>query len=208
MCKIINNYCNIHIPRLEYHLYIYIFGGFMKKSLLLISLVVIAFPLGLSAADFDRFKLDVGAGLSFAIIDGNDLTDSDDFSDAAGFFATLLSIRGGVNGTFRFQITEQLSAGTEIGLYTMSVEDTDGTGNSYTFIDIPARAVVRFGKGSTYIQGFGGYYISVDNPIFGGVEAGAKLSLAGLYIAASYTMGDISFVRYELGFNLTNLLSF
>lgn len=180
----------------------------MKKALVIIMLAVIVLPLKLAAQEFDRFRLDAGAGLSFALIDGDDLAGDSDFADAAGLFATLLSVRGGVNGTFRFQISEQLSTGAELGVYSMTVGDTEGTGDSYTFIDIPARVVVRFGNDSTFIQGFGGYYISVDNPIFGGIEAGAKLSLLGLYIAASYTMGDISFMRYELGFNLTNLFTF
>ncbi|MBN2510656.1 MAG: hypothetical protein JXB03_10270 [Spirochaetales bacterium] len=178
----------------------------MKKLLCIIVLAVIALPL--SAQDFDRFRIDAGAGLSFAMIDGNDLTDDEEFADAAGLFLSLLSLRGGFNGTFRFHLTESLSAGAELGVYTMSVSDTDGTGNSYTFIDIPLRGVVRFGKGSTFIQAFGGYYLSVDNPLFGGVEAGGKLSLGGLYVAASYTMGDITFIRYEIGYNLANILSF
>jgi hypothetical protein len=175
----------------------------MKKALLVCLFVLIGISLQVSAQEAKRIMLDAGAGASLGVISGDALPGDSEFSDVEGFLLSLLSLRGGINGTVRYPLASHLSTGVELGVYVMTLEDTD---DSYTFVDIPARAILRFGSGKTFIQGFGGYYYSIGNPVFSGFDAGIKASLGGLYFSGSYVIGEISFPRYEIGINLVDLL--
>jgi len=167
----------------------------MKKALFILILLAVMLPL--FSAD-SGFNLDGGMGLSMAFFDPDDL----EYGNEEGAILSLLSMRFGVNGSLRYEFTDSLSIGTEIGCYYLTFDtDTD----SYTFIDIPLRAIVRMGKDDTFIQGFAGYYLPIGHEL-GGVEAGAKVALGGLYITGSYTLGAVDFFRVELGYSLNDII--
>lgn len=167
----------------------------MKKYIIII--LLFAFLIPLFSTD-SGLNLDLGTGISMAFFDPDDL----EFGNEEGLLLTLLSIRGGFNSTLRYEITDSLSLGGEIGFYYLSIE---GEYDTYTFWDIPMRAVVRFGKDETFIQGFAGYYLPVGSDL-GGVEAGAKVALGGIYASASYTLGPVDFLRVEVGYSINDLL--
>ncbi|MDC7223763.1 MAG: hypothetical protein PQJ60_08490 [Spirochaetales bacterium] len=178
----------------------------MKKCL--IASLLITLTCALWANDFrSPLQFDMGAGASLAIFDTDDLkSESQDYADAEAFFLSVLSLRGGVNGTVRYYVTDHISLGAEAGIYYLSISNGN-TGYDYLYLDVPLRAVVRVGRENTFIQGFAGYYLGLTEPFFGGTEVGAKLSLAGLYFSAAYTMGEYDFMRYEVGYCLNNLLN-
>ena len=179
----------------------------MKKALLVGMILMFVFSAATFAQDTGKFRLDGSAGISMAIISGDSIEADNPLADLAGFALTLASIRGGATGTLRYMLTDSLSAGAELGLYYMTVSDAADGGDSYTFIDLPLRAVARFGSGNTFIEGFGGYYLTMGLPL-SGMEVGAKVSLGGLYALATYTIGQLKYSRYELGFSMNNLFSF
>lgn len=166
----------------------------MKKTIILIILLAAFLPL---FAKDSGLNMDLGAGISMAFFDPDDL----EFGNEEGMVLSLLSMRAGVNGTLRYEITDSLSLGGELGFYYLSLEGDYG---DYLFIDIPARAVMRLGKDDTFIQGFAGYYLPIGSDL-GGIEAGAKAALGGVYLLASYTMGDFNYLRVEVGYSMNDL---
>lgn len=173
----------------------------MKKLLLLLICVLMSVS---AFAQQDELKFDVDAGgfLSYGVIDA---TSDDEIGELTGIFATLFSIRGGFSVTGRYKITDDLSVGAEIGYATMSIEDS--VGNEVVFTDIPLSAVIRYGAGSTFIEGQAGYYVS--DTIYGGLSAGAKLSLGGFYVSGAYVLNDTlgNYPRITIGYQFNNLLA-
>jgi len=173
------------------------------KKLILSLIAFTAFIVPAMGNDLSSpLQVDVGAGLSFAGFDPDEIGGS--YAQESSLILSLLSIRGGVNADVRYYFSDSLSAGAELGLYTLSIKGDYGT---FTYYDIPLRGVLRWGNGKTFLQVFGGYYLTLSDDLFDGIEAGARISLGGLYISAAYTRGDMGFMRYEIGYALNNLLN-
>lgn len=167
----------------------------MKKTI--ITFILIACMLPLFSVD-SGINADLGAGLSMAFFDPDDL----EFGNEEGAILSLLSLRAGVNGSIRYEFIDSLSLGGELGFYYLTLE---GEYETYTFVDLPIRAIIRLGKDETFIQGFAGYYLPFGSNL-GGAEAGIKAAIGGVYACVSYTLGPVDFSRVEIGFSMNDLL--
>lgn len=144
---------------------------------------------------------DGGVGISFGL-----LSDPSDDVEAAltGFATFLATLRGALYGNVRYEITKQLSAGAQLGVYAITYSSGD---SSATLVDFPIKAIARFGLGSFAVEGFGGYYLSVlSSPdyTFGGLEVGAKVFLGGLYGSFAQVFATDPYRRIEIGFQVTD----
>jgi hypothetical protein len=107
----------------------------------------------------------------------------------------------------RFNITKSLSAGAELGVGVMSIEVEGET--ETTYIDLPLRAIFRFGKPGLFVQAYGGYYLCVAGFMdLSGLDFGAKVSFGGAYVEAGYVVGDVSYMRIAIGYALNDLFGF
>lgn len=174
----------------------------MKKkiTILLLILLPVSGAFAQNKSSLSPIGLDAGAFLSYGVFD---TSDAGEFSDAVGFMATLLSIRGGASATLRYRLTDDLSIGTELGFACMNVEMSYG--RHHTFTDFPIAAVFRWGAADSFFEPFFGYYFSSVS-YFSGMNAGLKASLKGLYISGSYIFGgDINYTRFTLGYQWNNI---
>ncbi len=174
----------------------------MKK--LLATLLLVLFPvMGVLAQDNGNsglpINVDASVFLSYGVFD---TSDAGEYEDAVGIMLTLLTIRGGVSGTVRYEFSDMISAGVELGLASMSI---DLGGGEVTFIDIPMNVVARFGFDSLFVEPHVGYYATIGSDL-GGLTLGAKLGLGSWFIDASLVSGTISYSRFTLGYQLNNLL--
>lgn len=169
----------------------------------LVALVCVAVAPIAAQENEDQIGLafDGGAGISFGLLSDP----SDDVEGALTGFATFLAtLRGALYGNIRYEITRQLSAGAQLGIYAVTYSSGD---SSTTLVDFPIKAIVRFGLGGFAVEGFGGYYASVltsPDYTFGGFEVGAKVFLGGLYGSFSQVFATDPYRRIEVGFQITD----
>jgi hypothetical protein len=173
----------------------------MKKAILVFVTILVVSSIYSEEKEKGPVGLDAGIFISYGQINVDSGSGSE-IDKIVGVFASLLSVRGGGTVTLRYRLTSILSAGLEGGYAAMKVESN---GSSTLYQDIPVNAVVRLGGKGTFIEGHGGYYYS--DSIYGGISAGAKASLGGVYFDYTYIWGDsISYPRYTLGFQVNNIL--
>lgn len=120
-------------------------------------------------------------------------------------FATLLSLRGIYFLDARYNLNNFLSLGAEAGIAGMSVETGD---ESTLFLDLPLRVFFRIGREGLFAQAYAGYYLCITGSTLSGFDIGAKVSTGGLYIEASYIIGELSYSRFAIGYALNDIIGF
>jgi hypothetical protein len=181
-----------------------------RKQLMVVGIVAFAllggslFAQEQKAQEMKRFGLDVGAGLSFGLMNES----SSETAALDGLITFLSTFRGGLYASGQYTIVNHFSVGLRAGVYAI----TYGEGSAAaTLIDIPLQGLARFSIGSIDLEAFGGYYISAvqsDYYNFAGPEVGARLSLWGLYASVSEVFASPAYTRIEVGYNFRNLLRF
>lgn len=170
-----------------------------KITILLLILLPVCGTFAESSNSKSPLGLDAGAFISYGVFD---TSEAGEYSDAVGFMATLLSIRGGASATLRYRLTDDLSLGTELGFAYTNFEINN---EKHTFIDIPVNAVFRWGSDDSFFEPFFGYYFS-NVSYFSGMNAGLKASFKRFYISGSYIFGgDINYTRFTLGYQWNNI---
>lgn len=170
----------------------------MRRAFLIILAITIANSVFSQEEGRGPVALDAGGFISYGHIEYNS---GSEFDQAVGFFASLLSIRGGVSATLRYRMSDLLSAGIEAGYATMQISNDTTNVN---LNDFPVNAVFRLGGGQSFIEGHGGYYIS--DSIYGGVSAGAKFSAGGVYFDYTHIFGEFfTYPRFSLGYQYNNI---
>lgn len=182
----------------------------MKKRVL-IALILFT-TVTLFAKEDQPLRFGAGTGLSMGFFD--ELNSSDEFSDEEAIFLSILSLRVGAHADLTYFFNSLIGLGVEGGAYYLSVSDSQysngNTTSTYIAYDFPLRATLRLGSGKTYLQGFGGYHMSVGFlSEMSGAEVGLKACLGGVVLEGSYVMSEeLPFVRVEMGYTFNNLLKF
>jgi hypothetical protein len=140
------------------------------------------------------FGLDGAVGLSFGLFD--DLKNTA-FGDLNAL-ATLASVRGGGDVSLLYTVNEWASVGGSLGVYILQFSVNGG--NTYTFFDVPVRAVAKLGDKNLSLSPYLGYYWTPVGFPFPGLEAGARLAMGGLFLEAGYVLGQPNWKHINLGF--------
>jgi len=172
----------------------------MKRLVALSLLLAVAGASLVSAQDEGWLKksltVDAGAGLSFGLFDSM----PSPFGDLSGI-ATAASVRVGVDGGLFYKMNDVVEVGPMIGVYYLN---PTVNGVSYIFFDVPLRAAVKIGMGSTFIEPYVGYYVASYGFPFPGVELGARGALGGFFVEGSYVLGNPNWKHIAFGYTLTN----
>jgi len=175
----------------------------MKKiSLLVLGLALCSaavFGQDTDTGDQKSFVINGGLGLSFGLFDGV----APEF-EALESLLTLASVRGGIDGALVYRLNDWVAVGPQIGFYALQYSSGS---DSYTFIDLPVRAVAMVGTSDLALQPYVGYYFSTGFP-FPGFEFGARAILGSLFVEASYVLGSPEWKHIALGFSLNKLYEF
>jgi len=145
------------------------------------------------------FVINGGLGLSFGLFDGA----SPEF-EALESLLTLASVRGGIDGAVVYRLNDWVAVGPQIGLYALQYSSGS---DSYTFIDLPIRAVATVGSSDLALQPYVGYYLSTGFP-FPGFEVGARAILGSVFVEGSYVLGSPQWRHIALGFAFNKLYEF
>ena len=183
----------------------------MKKIVFFLALLLVVslFTLGAKdRGDIPGFSFDLGLGVTFAQF-GDVEKPQDEVEEAMQSLANLSkfleTFRAGAYINLRYDLSKMLSVGGRTGIYTVTYEGINE--KSVTFFDVPLHAIARLRFGPLAAEGFVGYYISDFK--FGselsGLEAGLRGYLGGLYAGAAILLADDSLLRFEAGYELTDL---
>ena len=184
----------------------------MKKIVVLFILVSFVVPAIFSQEEeMDMFTVDVGGGLYY---DAYPLSGT-----IFDFLLIIFNLRGGVHGDINYNLSEDMSAGAELGLAYISAT-TGEAPNEYTasLFDIPAYLFFRYKLGFLAIQPYAGLLITGATNSDGdlssnaNVAVGARLFLGGIYAEVAYILGlgneADSFPRFGIGYQYKGLVGF
>lgn len=144
-----------------------------------------------------RLVVNGGLGASIGFFDDGDY-------DGLGPLMTLASFRLGADAALVYKFNDVIALGPQVGFSALTV---DLNGGSYTFFEVPLRAVMKVGRPDLAIQPFLGYYLSLGFP-FPGPEVGARAILGPFFGEGSLVLSRPSWKRVALGASLNELLRF
>ncbi|MBN2443090.1 MAG: hypothetical protein JXJ04_17150 [Spirochaetales bacterium] len=172
------------------------------KRITLILLLVLSVSLSVCADDSKKMmSIDIGTGLSLPFFSSEALEDIwGTTGESYDVLTMLLLTKIVLFVDARYLITPDLSAGVEAGAYLLMLSDPAA-------YDFPLRVLFRYGGSGTFIELFGGYYISTAEKL-SGPEVGARASLGGLYVDFSYVIAEYSYYSMGLGFALNTIFGF